>query len=77
MKTMWMVGLLLLGSMGLQAADGDGVTFFEGSFRQALAKAKKEKKPLPSKVLLAKHFLILQKISQRPQPHNSLLIKLE
>ena len=44
MKTIWIVGLLLLGSMGLQAADGDGVTFFEGSFRQALAKAKKEKK---------------------------------
>ncbi len=66
MKTMWMVGLLLLGSMGLQAADGDGVTFFEGSFRQALAKAKKEKKMVmfdaytswcgPCKVLKTKVF---------------------
>ena len=66
MKTMWIVGLLLLGSMSLRAADGDGVTFFEGSFRQALAKAKKEKKMVmfdaytswcgPCKVLKTKVF---------------------
>lgn len=36
---------LLISTLSLPAfAEGDGVNFFEGSFRQALAKAKKEKK---------------------------------
>ena len=36
--------LLVMLSLSAFAAEGDGVKFFEGSFRQALAKAKKEKK---------------------------------
>jgi len=37
--------LLFVSMFSLPAfAEGDGVNFFEGSFRQALAKAKKEKK---------------------------------
>ena len=34
--------LLVMLSLSAFAAEGDGVKFFEGSFRQALAKAKKE-----------------------------------
>ena len=36
--------LMVMLSLSAIAAEGDGVQFFEGSFRQALAKAKKEKK---------------------------------
>ncbi len=40
-----LLGILLVIMLSLPAfAEGDGVNFFEGSFRQALAKAKKEKK---------------------------------
>jgi len=58
--------ILVMLSLSAFAAEGDGVQFFEGSFRQALAKAKKEKKLImfdaytswcgPCKVLKTKVF---------------------
>ncbi len=40
-----LLGILLVSILSLPVfAEEDGVNFFEGSFRQALAKAKKEKK---------------------------------
>ena len=58
--------MLVMLSLSAFAAEVDGVQFFEGSFRQALAKAKKEKKLImfdaytswcgPCKVLKTKVF---------------------
>ena len=62
-----LLSILFIALLTLPAfAEGDGVNFFEGSFRQALAKAKKEKKMVmfdaytswcgPCKVLKTKVF---------------------